>query len=119
MPELSGSFPLICRAPDEPIFRRRETTLNAAAFLDTAHRTADALPASGFVVNLCRDRLWFTVALVAALLREQVTLLTSNRSPDGLAALAEEFPSAYAVAEDPVPTQPLELHRLQRDFIFP
>jgi acyl-coenzyme A synthetase/AMP-(fatty) acid ligase len=119
MVEPAGSFPLIGRLPDEPIFWSLEGAMTSGMFLDTAHRTADALPTGEFVVNFCRDRLWFTVALAAALMRGQVTLLTGDRSREGLAALIEEFPNAYAVAEAPVPTKPFRLHLLQRQLGSP
>jgi acyl-coenzyme A synthetase/AMP-(fatty) acid ligase len=88
-------------------------------FLDAAHRTADALPAGEFVVNLCRDRLWFALSFVATVLCGKVTLLSGDRSPSWLAALREEYPDAYAVAEDPLPTQPVHCHLLQRHSIAP
>jgi acyl-coenzyme A synthetase/AMP-(fatty) acid ligase len=88
-------------------------------FLNAAHRVADQLPAGRFVINFCRDRLWFALALVAAVLRGQVTLLTSDQSSERLAALGEEFPGIYAVADEPVQTQGLSRHLLQRQPIAP
>ncbi len=117
MPEPAASYPLIGRRPDEAVFRLRDAAMTAGTFLETARRIADGLPAGPFVVNLCRDRLWFAVALIAAMLRQQVTLLTSDRSAEQLAALAEQFPGAYAVAEEPVATKPLHQHLLPRDAV--
>jgi acyl-coenzyme A synthetase/AMP-(fatty) acid ligase len=83
-------------------------------FLDAAHRAADALPDREFVVNFCGDRLCFAVAFVAAMLRGQATILSGDRSPDRLAALTEDYPSVYAITDDPKSTTPLHRHLLRR-----
>jgi acyl-coenzyme A synthetase/AMP-(fatty) acid ligase len=88
-------------------------------FLDAAFRVADALPSGGYVVNLCRERLPFALALVAAILREQVTLLTSDRSAGWLGAQSETYPGVYAVADHPVSAQPLRCHVLECNSISP
>ena len=110
------------------MFRSRERTVTAGAFLSAAHWVAGELPAGAFVVNLCQERLPFAVALVAAMLRGQVTLLSSDRSCEWLTALSDRFPGVHAVADFPPPTaQQLSWHRLdhgslwlaQRSYVVP
>jgi acyl-coenzyme A synthetase/AMP-(fatty) acid ligase len=118
VPESAATCPLICRAPDQPIFRLDERTVTAGRFLNAARQAAEALPSGAFVVNLCRDRLAFALALVAAMLRGQVTLLTSDRSSDWLAAVPGMFSGVYAVADHLAATQPLHCHVLEHDSIW-
>ena len=91
MVEAAASFRLACRAADDELFRLATRPSRTAMFLGMARRLADELPAGGHVVNLCHDRLHFAVALAAAMLRGQVSLLTGDRAPDRLRALAERF----------------------------
>ena len=114
MVEAAASFRLTCRAPDDAVFRLRDRIVSAALFLAMAHRLADELPAGEHVVNLCHDRLHFTVALAAALLRGQVNLLTSDRTPDRLCALAERFPGLYSLSDDAALARPLRHHLFRR-----
>lgn len=95
------SIPLVGRALDAVLFRTPDRAVTAQAFLDAAHGLADRLPEGGFVLNLCRQRSRFCVAFAAALLRRQVSLLTSDRSPERRAALAGEYPGLYSVSDDP------------------
>jgi acyl-coenzyme A synthetase/AMP-(fatty) acid ligase len=110
MVEAAASFRLACRAANDPVFRLKDRIVTAAMFLAMAHHLADELPAGEHVVNHCHDRLHFTVALAAALLRGQVSLLTSDRTPDRLCNLAERFPGLYSLSDDPALTTPLRHH---------
>ena len=93
--------PLVGRALDADLFRTPEGAMTGRAFLDAAHDLAERLPEGAVVLNLCRRRSRFAVAFAAALLRRQVSLLTSDRSPERLAALADEHPGLYSIADDP------------------
>src|SRR6478672_1228285 len=99
-------FRLVCREVDSELFRRQDSSITTAMFLGMALRLADELPAGRHVVNLCRDRLHFATALVAAMLRGQVSLLTSDRSVDRLRMLAERFQGLYSLSDDPGSTSP-------------
>lgn len=66
---------------------RNGQTLTAARFLADAERVAAQLPQRRHVVNLCVDRYRFSVGLIAALLRDQVSLLPPNQTPDMLRQL--------------------------------
>ncbi len=108
---LEPTEPLVGRSMDAILFYRQQRPVTAAAFLHDAAVLAAALPDAGHMVNLCRDRYAFAVAFAAALLRDQVCLLTGNQSPAGLMALAGQFPGAYAAADEPgcgpLPTCPV------------
>ncbi|GAB6195449.1 AMP-binding protein [Lysobacter xanthus] len=67
---------------------------------------AAALPPATHVVNLCDDRYRFIVALCAAALRGQVTLLPTSRAPAVIDALRHEHPDATCLGDaalDPAP----------------
>src|SRR5689334_16598380 len=101
------SFHLACRAADDVLFRFRDRVITTAMFLDMAHHLANELPAGEHVVNLCHERLHFALGLAAALLRGQVSLLTSDRSPDRLRSLQDWYPGVYSLSSDPTVTSPL------------
>jgi acyl-coenzyme A synthetase/AMP-(fatty) acid ligase len=113
MVEAVASFRLAHRAADEELFRLKDRVIKSSEFLAMAHRLADELPEGEHVVNLCHDRLHFTVALAAAMLRGQVSLLISDRSPDRLGLLAERFRGLYALSDGPEPNNPLRHHQFR------
>src|SRR5690242_21557515 len=100
------------------MFRLDAEIVDTRAFLGAARKTAEALPPGRFVLNLCRDRLPFALALAAAMLRGQVTLLSSDRSVEWLQALSVRFPGVYAVADYSAPPgQQLAWHLLDQGSI--
>jgi acyl-coenzyme A synthetase/AMP-(fatty) acid ligase len=70
-----------------------------AAFHAHVRGLAACLPAAGEVVNLCEDRYRFIVALAAAALRGQTTLLPPSRAPAVVAEVLEGHAGAYALAD--------------------
>jgi acyl-coenzyme A synthetase/AMP-(fatty) acid ligase len=113
MVQAAESFRLACREPDEIMFRLPNHTVFTGFFLGMAHHLADGLPRGKHVVNLCRNRLQFAVALAAAVLRDQVCLLTGDRSPERLRALAEHYPDVYSLSEEAPTTSPLRHHQFR------
>ncbi|MFI4929425.1 MAG: AMP-binding protein [Burkholderiales bacterium] len=61
---------------------------------------AERLPANGQPVNLCSDRYLFTLALLAALLRGQTSLMPPNAMPHTLHQLGDPASPAYALIDD-------------------
>jgi acyl-coenzyme A synthetase/AMP-(fatty) acid ligase len=61
---------------------------------------AERLPANGQPVNLCSDRYLFTLALLAALLRGQTSLMPPNAMPHTLHQLGDPTSPAYALVDD-------------------
>ncbi len=92
--------PLIDRAPTDVLFRTADRLITTAAFLQDVQGLARRLPPAGQVANLCSDRYRFTVAFSAAVLRGQVSLLTSDYAPDRLRMLAERHPGTYALTDE-------------------
>ncbi len=74
-------LPLSDRGAEAVLFRSATAAVTAGAFAGDAQRLAAALPDRPYVLNLCRDRYAFAVGFAAALLRGQVSLLSSDRTP--------------------------------------
>lgn len=87
-------------------FYQREP-VTAKAFLHDVTAVAARLPSRRYIVNLCEDRYRFAVALGAALIREQVSLLPPNNTPGTLDQLAAEFPDLYCLHDGTVPASSL------------
>lgn len=94
-----ADLPLIRGARGSIIARRGGRALSVAQYLCDVRRLAARLPAGGHVLNACADRYAFAVALGAALVRGQASLLPSNQTPDFLAQLLAAFPDAYCIGE--------------------
>jgi acyl-coenzyme A synthetase/AMP-(fatty) acid ligase len=103
----AASYRLVCRPADHVLFRLRDWTITATNFLGMAHQLAKELPTGEYVANLCHDRLHFTLGLAAALLRGQVSLLTSDRSPERLRSLQDRYPGLYSLSDDQTVSSPL------------
>ena len=96
-------IPLSDRPADAILFRLPDRAVTAAEFAADALRLAALLPDAPYAANLCTGRYAFAVGFAAALLRGQVSLLTSDRSPARLEDLQSRFPGAIALVDDPAP----------------
>jgi acyl-coenzyme A synthetase/AMP-(fatty) acid ligase len=101
---------LLDRDPSGIMFRGPGETMDGNRFLRDVHALAADLPEAAHLINLCQDRYVFTVTLAAALLRGQLTLLSSDRSPAQLRQLADRFPRIGCVTDDPGCDAPLTAH---------
>jgi len=99
--DAAAAIEVVERPGDPQLFRRHGESLEAARFLRDVQRLAADLPEAPYICNLCRDRYRFAVALVAAALRGQVCLLSSDRSPALLRSLGERFAGLVAVTDPP------------------
>ncbi|HET9403786.1 MAG TPA: AMP-binding protein [Burkholderiales bacterium] len=77
-------------------------------FLRDAARLAARLPRRRHVLNLCADRYRFAVGFAAALLREQVSLLPPNDTPDLIERLVAQYPDVYCLTDGPAGPAALE-----------
>jgi acyl-coenzyme A synthetase/AMP-(fatty) acid ligase len=68
----------------------------AAEFVAAALRISERMSAR-HVVNLCENRYCFLLGLVAACLRDQLTLLPPNQTADTLQELAEHYPDQQVI----------------------
>lgn len=100
-------FPLVDRLNGAILFRTVSGPVVTEAFLADAHALAARLPATGAVLNLCRNRYAFTVAFAAALIRGRASLLCGE--PSMLPDLARHYPDAVAVADDAAVTAPMHI----------
>jgi acyl-coenzyme A synthetase/AMP-(fatty) acid ligase len=88
------------RAGDAVLFRLPGRDVTAGAFVADAMRLSQRLPEARYAINLCAGRYAFAVGFAAALLRGQTSLLTSDRAPHRLQALAAQHPDAIALCDD-------------------
>jgi acyl-coenzyme A synthetase/AMP-(fatty) acid ligase len=88
------ALPLITHTrPDAVLAWREDRAITAAQFLQAVESLAARLPEVSHVLNLCSDRYHFAVALAAALLRRQCTLLPSTQAPEVLRKLRALAPT--------------------------
>jgi len=74
--------------------------ISLAQCLAEAIAFAERLPAHGQPVNLCSDRYLFTLALLAAMVRGQTSLMPPNTMPHTLRQLGDPASPAYALLDD-------------------
>lgn len=96
----AAASPLLERLPADVLFRSSGTELTAAQLLASAHELAGRLPAGSDVINVCRDRFHFTVALLASLSVGRAVLLPANRHPATIQALVDLHKDACLVHDD-------------------
>lgn len=99
---------------DATVFRDHDRHVTVAQFLADAAGLENRLPNATHVVNLCRDRYHFAVGLVAALSREQRTVLPMTPTEDQLLGLAAHYEGLYVIADEPVATSRLPVLDLCR-----
>jgi acyl-coenzyme A synthetase/AMP-(fatty) acid ligase len=95
---------------DEPLAWRAGQPLSRRRFLRDLHQFAAALPPGGPVLAMTSDRYLFALALGAAAVRGQSSLMPPNHTPDMVRRLRALFPAAYALADAGQP--PLDLPTL-------
>ena len=86
-------------ARDRTLAFDRDRTIAATQFLADAAALAAQLPARRYVLNDCGDRYRFMVGFAAAMLREQVSLLPSNRVAHGWQQLLHDFSDCYVLTD--------------------
>jgi acyl-coenzyme A synthetase/AMP-(fatty) acid ligase len=82
------------------VFAYREgQAIGVGEFLRDAARLAAELPERRHVLNLYADRYRFAVGFAAALLRQQVSLLPPNVTPDLIGRLVAQYPDVYCLSD--------------------
>ncbi len=98
---VAHSLPIFDRGfRHEPLAWNNGRPLSRASCLSDAQALAERLPDRGFVINACANRYNFLVGFVAAMLREQVTLLLGDRNPNSLALLQQRYAGVYRLVEE-------------------
>lgn len=90
--------------PARIIAWRHGRAITVARFLGDVEVLAAALPAAAAVVNGCRDRYHFMVALAAAATRCLTTLLPPDQTPGTLAALQRHYPQLVLLHDQAMAT---------------
>lgn len=105
--------PLLDRPASAPLFMRASGPVPAGVFLAHARAVAAALPEGQYLLNLCRDRYAFAVALAAGLLRGRTALL--NVDAGALPGVLPAFPGCTAVSDIPLPGLPVPVTLVEPD----
>jgi hypothetical protein len=87
--------------PDSVVARGPGTVVTLCQRLGDIETPARTLPERKYVINLCEDRYLFLTGVAAAMVRGQVSLLPSARTPHALYELAEVYPDLYCLCERP------------------
>jgi len=73
--------------------------IGADQFLQDVIQLCSLLPARKYVLNLCSDRYHFAVGFAAAMLRQQISLLPPNHTPDFIEKLSHSYPDIYCLTD--------------------
>jgi acyl-coenzyme A synthetase/AMP-(fatty) acid ligase len=94
------TFPLIRHEGADTVFAYRDGhPISASRFLRDVFQVAALLPDRQHILNLCTDRYHFSVGFSAALLRQQISLLPPNHTPDLVAQLSGCYPDLYCLTD--------------------
>lgn len=102
-PTASTLLPLVHGDPDRVLALSRYGRHTVGRFIAHVHGAAALLPPAGAVVNLCEDRYRFLVALCAAALRGQTTLLPPSRAPEAVRQSLADRNDGYVLADTFLP----------------
>jgi acyl-coenzyme A synthetase/AMP-(fatty) acid ligase len=97
-------FPLTRHDRLDAVFGIGESgPITVEAFLHDVAGLSALLPSRRYVINLCRDRYRFAVALAAALMRNQLSLMPSSDAAGVLNGVGAEFADLYAIHDRDLP----------------
>ncbi|MCE9640271.1 MAG: AMP-binding protein [Betaproteobacteria bacterium] len=95
------TLPLVRACRDDAVFAyRNRQPISMARFLSDIEQLAALLPARRYILNLCADRYHFVVGFFAALLRQQISLLPPNHTPDLIGQLGRTYADVYCLTDD-------------------
>jgi acyl-coenzyme A synthetase/AMP-(fatty) acid ligase len=99
-----STFPLIAHHRlDAVLARRGGAAVSAGRFLSDVDHLARLLPTGRHVLNLCRDRYRFTVALAACIASGRVSLLPSTYTPEMVRQMRRIAPELFCIADQDEP----------------
>ena len=100
MPSAPG-LPLLAghASVDEPLAWRAGQPFTRAQYLQQVYQLARHLPEGGPVLAMTPDRYHFALALGAAAVRGQSSLMPPNHTPDMVRRLRDLFPKAYVLGD--------------------
>jgi acyl-coenzyme A synthetase/AMP-(fatty) acid ligase len=88
---------------DSGLAWRDGNSVSRRALLGDASALASHLPQTGHVLNVCKDRYWFAVALLAAISKGISTHLPSSAAPESIAGLCAELPGVVCLGDQALP----------------
>lgn len=93
--------------PNAIVACRGSAAITQSQFLHQVHHLAQQLPDTHHVLNLCKDRYWFAVTLMACISRHIMTMLPHSAATDIIRALTLEYPDMIAVGDHSAAAFPL------------
>lgn len=75
--------------------------ITRANLLAHAWSISKELPEKQYAINLCQDRYLFTVSYLAAIIKNQITLLPPNQTPQAVAGLFRDYEHSYCLVDQP------------------
>lgn len=103
---------LVTGAPDRVVAYDGAVAVSRHAFEAHVRWLAARMPAARYAVNLCEDRYRFIVALCAAALRRQVTLLPSSRAPAVIDGVLAQYDDAICIGDEHLDREPPRYWRM-------
>lgn len=95
-----ASVPLLCGDPASPLLLCADgAVVDRATFLRQVVALAQRLPDAPCVINVCESRHTFLVALCAAVMRGQTSLMPPSRAPEAIADIAARYPGSTVVGD--------------------
>ncbi len=116
---MSRSYPLIHHAPDQVIAWYKGSPVSAGEFLSDVLHTAEWLPRSAHVINLCDDRYHFMLGFAACLLQKQLTLLPPNATPGVINELVREYPDCICLTDKALDDLVIPQFQIARESVKP
>ncbi|MBA2690320.1 MAG: acyl-CoA synthetase [Burkholderiales bacterium] len=95
-------------APDAAFAYRDGRCISVDQFLRDVTHLAALLPERRHILNLCDDRYRFAVGFSAALLRNQISLLPPNHTPDLIEQLSSRYAAVYCLTDRASPPPSVE-----------
>ena len=92
--DAGARYALVDRPANPPFAFRDGTSISLGQFTQDVADQARLLPAPRYVVDPSSDRYGFMVRFFAAIHRAKINLLPSQRDPDGLRSLCEQYGDA-------------------------
>ncbi len=74
--------------------------ITRAQLLQDAFVLSQKLPPKKYVINLCQQRYFFIVGYLAAVFKDQITLLPPNKTTGTFTQLLEDYPDNYCLADN-------------------
>ena len=92
-------LPLSHRALDDIILLHNSQGVSCSRFVGLCQSLARQMPEQPMVINLCEDRLAFSVSFCATLLAGGANLLPANRLPASVEQIVSKWPQAIIITD--------------------